>query len=119
MATPPATPGYQALKDRSCVFVGPFEVDGAAALQNNDERLASGGHGFKEFLLRGGQVDAGAVAAVKAGNLDAHLLAFKLRGQAPTNAMTTSDLWRGNGFVKLGLAGASHLRVTPPPARSP
>src|ERR1035441_3489356 len=58
---------------------GPIERDGAAALQHDDQRFACGCNRLKQFFLRGGQIEAGAVAAIEPLNLDGHLLAFKLR----------------------------------------
>ena len=78
------------------MFVGPVQGHGATALQNNNEQLAGGGQGFKQFLLRCGQVEAGAISAVETVDLDLHLFAFKLRREA----------YKGDHHI--GLPGASH-----------
>ena len=85
------------------MFVGPVEGDGAAALQNHDERLAGGGHGFQQLLLRRGQVDAGAVAAFEAVDLDPHLFAFELWRKADKSNYDIGFFGPGHGLVKLGL----------------
>ncbi len=57
MAVPPSSPGYQASRMACGVLLRPVDGEGAAVLQDDDERLAGGGDGFEEFLLYGGQVD--------------------------------------------------------------
>jgi hypothetical protein len=49
-----------------------------AVQQDNDERLAGGGHGLKQRLLRGRQFDVCAIAAAEALEMNRHLLAFKM-----------------------------------------
>ena len=44
--------GIPCFEDCIGVLIGPVEGDGAAALQDDDERLTGDGQGFKEFLLR-------------------------------------------------------------------
>ena len=87
------------------MFVGPVERYGAAALQHDDERLAGGGEGFKQFLLWRGQVEAGAVAAAEAGNLDGHLFAFELRREADKSHDDARLFGAGDGFIDLRLCG--------------
>ncbi len=53
-------PGFE---DGVGVVLGPVDAERAAVGEDNHQRLAGGGHSFKQFLLGLGQVDAGAVAA--------------------------------------------------------
>jgi hypothetical protein len=96
------------------VLVGPVEGNGAAALQNHDQWLAGRGQGFKQLLLGRGQVQAGAVAAVEAVDLDVHLFAFKLRGKSDESYHYISLLRLGDGFGKLGVGGRHPTEREPP-----
>ncbi len=95
--------GIPGFKNRSGVLVGPVQRHGAAALQHDDQRLAGGGERFQQFLLRRGQIEAGAVAAVEAVDLDAHLFAFELRREADEGHDDIGFFGAGDGFVELGL----------------
>ncbi len=54
----------------------------AAAGEHDDQRLAGGLQGLEQVALDPGQADVGAIAAGEAFQLDGHLLAFELRGEA-------------------------------------
>ena len=83
-----------------------FSATRAAALQHHDERLAGGGHRLEQLLLRRRQVEAGAVAAVEAVDLDPHLLAFELRRETDEGHHDVGFLRARDGLVELRLARA-------------
>ena len=91
--------GIPGFEDGGGVLLRPVDGEGAAVLQNDDERLAGGGDGFEKLLLRGGQVDAGAVAAGEAFEVDGHLLAFELGREADEGDGHVGLLCGGDGFV--------------------
>ncbi len=78
MAVPPSTPGIPRGEDGGCVLVGPVQRDRGTRLQDDDQRLAGRGERLEQVLLRGWQIERGAIAAIEAADLDAHLLAFEL-----------------------------------------
>ena len=59
--------------------------------------------GLKQLLLRSGQIETGAIAAIEAIDLDRHLFAFKLRREADEGNHDIGLLGAGHGFVKLCL----------------
>ncbi len=69
--------GIPGFEDGGGVLLRPVDRERAAVLQHDDERLAGGSDCFEKLLLRGGQVDAGAVAAGEAFEVYGHLLAFE------------------------------------------
>ena len=81
------------------MLLRPVDGEGAAVLQDDDERLAGGRDGFEKLLLRGGQVDAGAVAAGEAFEVDGHLLAFERGREADEGDGDVGLLCGGDGFV--------------------
>ena len=83
------------------MLLGPREGERASAERHHDDRLARGGNCFEQMLLRGWEIDRGAVAAEKAVDLDGHLLALKLRGKADKRNDQISLLCGGNGLVEL------------------
>ncbi len=85
------------------MLVGPVKCDGAAALQYDDERLAGRSKCFQQLLLRRGQIEAGAIAAIEAVDLDGHLFAFKLRREADECDDDIGFLGTRNGLIDLRL----------------
>ena len=60
----------------------PGDGEGGAVHEDDNERFAGGFGGFKELLLCGGQRDVRAVSAGEAGDVDGHLFAFEVGGEA-------------------------------------
>ncbi len=87
------------------MFVSPVERHCTAALQHNDDWLAGFSDCFEQFLLRRGEVEAGAIAAAESGNLDGHLFALELRRETNEGHDDTGFFGAGDGFVDLGLCG--------------
>ena len=99
MAVPPASPGYQRFEDGCGMLLSPVDGECAAVLQDNDERLASGGDGFEQVLLRGGEIDGGAVAAGEAVEMNRHLFAFERRREADEDDGDLGSFCGSDGFV--------------------
>ena len=85
------------------MLVGPIEGDGASALQHDDERLAGGSQGLEEFLLRSGQIEAGAVTAAEAVDVNVHLFALELRREADEGDHNIGLFGASDGLIQLGL----------------
>ena len=89
MAVPSSSPGYQASRMASAFFAAQF-TDKAEAVQSTPPPISCRPFdGFQQVFLVLGQIEAGAVAALEAGQVDVHLFAFQ-REVMPTTAITTS-----------------------------
>ena len=74
--------GVPRLDDRRRVLLRPVDRERAAVHEHQDDGLARGDDRFKQFFLRVGQVQVGAVAAAEAFDTHVHLLAFERRREA-------------------------------------
>ena len=89
------------------MFLRPVDRERAAVLQDDDERLAGGGEGFEQLLLRGGQIDGGAVAAGEAFELDGHLFAFERGREADEGDGDVGLLGSFDGLVAQNFRGCA------------
>ena len=81
------------------MLLRPVDGEGAAVEEDDDEGFAGGREGFEELLLRGGELDVGAVAAGEAFDVNGHLFAFELGGEADEGEDDVGFLGGGDGFL--------------------
>ena len=85
------------------MILGPGQCECAAAQGHNDDRLAGCTQRLQQVLLRCRKIDAGAVSAAKAFDLDRHLLALQLRRETHEGEDDIGRLRGRHGFIDLRL----------------
>ena len=92
------------------MFLSPVNGEGATVEENDDEGFAGGGDSFEKLLLSGRELDVGAVSAGEACDVEGHLFAFELPGEADKGEDDVGLTSRGDGVGEQGSGGRYPLK---------